>query len=61
VLGFGCAAVAIAPAWIERAQPAAVLPTLGLLLAVLATGLLSTLMATRAVARAPLLEALKNE
>ena len=61
VLGSGAAAVAIAPAWIERARPAAVLPTLGLLVAVLATGLLSTLMATRAVARAPLLEALKNE
>ena len=61
VLGFGSAAVAIAPAWIDRAQPPPVLPTLGLLLAVFVTGLLSTLMATRAVARAPLLEALKNE
>lgn len=60
-LGVGCAAVAIAPAWMERAQAFPVLPTLGLLAAVLAAGLLSTLMATRAVARSPLLEALRNE
>ena len=60
-LGVVCAAVAIAPAYLARAQAFPVLPTLGLLAAVLAAGLLSTLMATRVVARSPLLEALKNE
>jgi hypothetical protein len=61
VLGVACAAVAIAPAYIERAQPFPVLSTVGLLGAVLAAGLLSTIMATRAVTRLPVLEALKNE
>jgi len=61
VLGIGCAAVAIAPAYLARAQAFPILPTIGLLAAVLAAGFLSTLMATRAVAALPLLEALKNE
>jgi hypothetical protein len=61
VLGVLCAAVAIAPAYLARAQAFPILPTLGLLAAVLAAGLLSTIMATRVVANSPLLEALKNE
>jgi putative ABC transport system permease protein len=61
VLGAGSAAVAIAPAYLERAQPFPYLTTLGLLGAVLMAGLLSTIMATRAVATLPLLASLKNE
>jgi ABC-type antimicrobial peptide transport system permease subunit len=61
VLGVVCAAVAIAPAYLERAQPFPVLSTIGLLAAVMAAGLLSTIMATSAVARMSVLEALKNE
>jgi ABC-type lipoprotein release transport system permease subunit len=61
LLGIACAGVAIAPAYIERGQPFPVLPTLGLLAAVFGAGLLSTVMATRAVATMPLLESLKNE
>ena len=61
VLGAICAAVAIAPAYLERAQPFPVLSTLGLLAAVFAAGTLSTIMATRAVATLPVLEALKTE
>ena len=60
-LGVVCAAVAIAPAYISRAQAFPVVPTLGLLAAVIGAGLLSTIMATRVVAKSPLLEALKNE
>jgi ABC-type antimicrobial peptide transport system permease subunit len=60
-LGVLCAGVAIAPAYMARAQAFPILPTLGLLAAVLAAGMLSTVMATRAVATSPLLEALKNE
>jgi ABC-type lipoprotein release transport system permease subunit len=60
-LGVVCAAVAIAPAYLARAQAFPVVPTIGLLAAVLAAGLLSTIMATRVVANSPLLEGLKNE
>ena len=60
-LGVACAAVAVAPAYMARAQAFPIVPTLGLLAAVLAAGLLSTVMATRVVAKSPLLEALKNE
>jgi putative ABC transport system permease protein len=60
-LGVVCAAIAIAPAYVSRAQAFPIVPTLGLLAAVLAAGLLSTIMATRVVARSPLLEALKND
>jgi len=60
-IGAVCAAVAIAPTYIERAQRVPLLPTLALLASVFGAGLLSTVMATRAVARLPLLEALKNE
>jgi hypothetical protein len=61
LLGTLSALVAIAPAYLDRAQPFPVAGTLGLLAAVLATGLLSTIMATRAVASSQLLPALKNE
>jgi putative ABC transport system permease protein len=60
-LGLVCAGVAIAPAYMARAQAFPIVPTLGLLAAVLGAGLLSTIMATRVVAKSPLLEALKNE
>jgi len=60
-LGVVSAAVAIAPAYLERAQPFPFLPTAALLGAVLMAGLLSTIMATRAVATLPLLASLKNE
>jgi ABC-type antimicrobial peptide transport system permease subunit len=60
-LGAACAALAIAPAYVERGQPFPLLTTTALLAIVLGGGLLSTLAATRAVARMPLLEALKNE
>jgi putative ABC transport system permease protein len=61
VLGTLSAAVAIAPPYFERAQRFPIVGTMGLLAAVLATGLLSTIMATRAVAKLPVLEALKND
>jgi ABC-type antimicrobial peptide transport system permease subunit len=61
VLGVACATIAVAPAYATRAQAFPIVPTLGLLAAVLAAGLLSTIMATRVVAKFPLLEALKNE
>jgi ABC-type lipoprotein release transport system permease subunit len=60
-LGVVAAAVAVAPAYLARAQAFPILPTLGLLAAVLGAGLLSTIIATRVVAKSPLLEALKNE
>ena len=60
-LGVVCAAVAIAPAYMSRAQAFPVVPTLGLLAAVFGAGLLSTIVATRVVAKSPLLEALKND
>jgi putative ABC transport system permease protein len=60
-LGVTAAAIAIAPAYMERGQPFPLLATAGLLASVIAAGSLSTLVATRAVARLPVLEALKNE
>jgi ABC-type lipoprotein release transport system permease subunit len=60
-IGIACAAVAIAPAYLERDQAFPVLSTLGLLAAVFAAGMLSTIMATRFVATSELLPALKNE
>jgi ABC-type antimicrobial peptide transport system permease subunit len=60
-LGTVCAAIAIAPAYLDRAQPLPVVPLIGMLAAVFAAGLLSTVLATRLVATMPLLEALKNE
>ena len=61
LLGTACAAVAIAPAYLERSGSLPILPTLGLLAGVLTAGLLSSILATRVVATMPLLEALKNE
>ena len=61
LLGAVCALVAIAPAWAERGQSIPIAGTLGLLAAVFVSGLLSTLLATRAVATSELLPALKNE
>jgi putative ABC transport system permease protein len=61
LLGVISAAIGIAPAYVERGQPFPLLSTAALLAAVLAAGLLSTVMATRAVATMPLLESLKNE
>ena len=49
------------PAYLERDQAFPVLSTLGLLAAVFAAGMLSTIMATRVVATSELLPALKNE
>lgn len=60
-IGIACAAVAIAPAYLERDQAFPVVGTLALLAAVFAAGMLSTIMATRVVARSELLTALKNE
>jgi hypothetical protein len=59
--GAGCALVAIAPAWLGRGGS---VPGAGLVLllgAVLAAGLVSALVATRAALRGPVLDALKSE
>jgi ABC-type lipoprotein release transport system permease subunit len=59
--GAGCAAIAIAPAWLGRGGVA---PGAGLALlvgAVLLAGLLSSAVATRAALRGPILEALRAE
>ena len=68
LLGWGlaagalCAAVAIAPVVLERGGRLPAAASAGLLLiAVFAAGLLSSLIATRAALRAPLLEALRAE
>ena len=61
ILGVVCAFIAIAPAYADRGQGLPVAGTLGLLVAVFVSGLLSTVLATRAVATAELLPALKNE
>ena len=62
VTGAVCAALAIAPAVAERGGRLPV-GTSGLLLvfAVIAVGLLSSLVATRAAARGPLLDSLRYE
>jgi len=60
-LGTVCALLAIAPAYLMRAQSFPVAGTLALLGAVLVAGFLSSVVATRAAARVPVLEALKNE
>jgi hypothetical protein len=53
--------VAIAPAFADRGQQIPLAGTLLLLVAVMASGLLSTLLATRAVSTSALLPALRNE
>jgi putative ABC transport system permease protein len=60
--GAACAALAITPAVMERGGRLPLTSGTALLLfAVFATGLLSSLVATRAATRAPLLEALRSE
>ncbi len=59
--GTACAIVAIAPAWLERGGGVPLLSLGGLLLVVVATGLLASLAATVAAVRSPLLAALRSE
>ena len=62
VAGAACAALAIAPAVVERGGRVPLTSGGALLLfAVFATGLLSSLVATRAATRAPLLESLRSD
>ena len=61
VTGVGCALVAIAPAFVARGGHVSVASLGLLLLAVLVTGLTASLVAVRAVLRAPLLAALRSE
>jgi ABC-type lipoprotein release transport system permease subunit len=60
-IGAGCAAVAIAPAWLERGGGVPLVSLGGLLLVVIATGLAASLAATVAAVRSPLLGALRAE
>ena len=62
-LGIGtvCALVAIAPAWIERGGQFPVVSLGAMLLAVAAAGLVSSLAATAAAVRSPLLASLRSE
>ena len=62
-LGAGtvCALVAIAPAWIERGGQFPIMSLGGLLLAVAVAGLVSSLAATIAAVRSPLLAALRSD
>lgn len=60
-IGLACALVAIGPAYAERGEGLPVVATLGLLAAVAASGLVSTLLATRAVSSTELLPSLKHE
>jgi hypothetical protein len=61
VAGAGCAAIAIAPAWLGRGGS---LPSVGLLLllaAVVVSGVVSSAIATRAALRGRMLDALRAE
>ena len=60
-IGTICALVAIAPAWIERGGQFPVVSLGGMLLAVAAAGLVSSLAATAAAVRSPLLASLRSE
>lgn len=60
-LGLICALVAVAPAYAERDQAFPFGGTLALLAAVTISGLLSTILATRAATKTALLPALKNQ
>ena len=60
-IGTVCAVVAIAPAWIERGGQFPVVSLGGMLLAVAAAGLASSLAATAAAVRSPLLASLRSE
>ena len=59
--GVGCAALAVTPAWLGRGGTLPGPGLLGLLLAVAAAGLLSSIVATRAALRGNMLEALRAE
>jgi putative ABC transport system permease protein len=59
--GAGCAALAVAPAWLGRGGTLPGLGLLGLLIAVAAAGLVSSIIATRAALRGNMLEALRAE
>jgi putative ABC transport system permease protein len=61
VIGSACALVAIAPAALERGGRAPLTSSAWLLVAVFAAGLISSMAATRAALRTPLLEALRSE
>ncbi len=60
-IGTVCAVVAIAPAWIERGGQFPVVGLGGMLLAVAAAGFASSLAATAAAVRSPLLASLRSE
>ncbi len=60
-IGTVCAVVAIAPAWIDRGGQFPVVSLGGMLLAVAAAGLASSLAATAAAVRSPLLASLRSE
>jgi hypothetical protein len=60
-VGAGCAALAVAPAWLGRGGSLPGPGLLGLLLAVAAAGLLSSIVATRAALGGNVLEALRAE
>ena len=60
-IGLICALVAIGPAYAERGEGLPIGATLGLLAAVAVSGLVSTLLATRAVGSSELLPSLKHE
>ncbi len=59
--GAGCAVVAIAPAWLERGGVVPVLSLAVLLVLVIAAGLTSSVAATIAAVRSPLLGSLRTE
>ena len=60
-VGTLCALVAVAPTLLERGQAPPLLPLLGLIGTVALTGLLASVLATRAALRAPLLASLRSE
>jgi hypothetical protein len=59
--GVGCAAIAIAPAWLGRGGSGPGAGLVALLVGVVAAGLLSSLVATRAALRGDVLQALRAE
>ena len=61
VTGAGCALIAIAPAWLGRGGSTPGSGLALLLAAILAAGLLSSIVATRAALRGPVLDALRAE
>ena len=60
-IGTVCALLAIAPAWLERGERLPLTSVGWLLAAIVMTGVATSLLATRAALRAPLLSALKTE